>query len=112
MQVEHFDSMLQDSLTSLEQYFTLLIDNTYKGSLVQNVRNYVSSVKKNITDQYNTLNKEIQLGLKNKFKEFIEKCDGLLKTASDKALHNQNILSLSNDVFYNDMSFQGGYYQR
>jgi dsDNA-specific endonuclease/ATPase MutS2 len=102
MHAEQFNSVLQDSLSSMENYLKLLIDKDYTLSVIQNVKNYSLNLKNNLTEQYNNLSNDIQDNLKKKYKEIVKKFDKLTEKAIDQVKFNQEIISLSNDVFYND----------
>ncbi len=105
LQIEQFKSILQESASTMETYFKNLISKDYTLRLIENIREYSLSVKKSITEQYNSLNDEIRESLLNKYNEIVSIFDEMTKMAIEQANLNHRLLSLSNDVFYNDVLY-------
>jgi hypothetical protein len=105
MQNDTFNSILQDSLASVDKYFKMFVESNYGLTLIQTAVDYSKNVKNEVTEQFNSLSSEIQTQTKNTYNEIIEKCDAILNGAADKIKKTQEILSLSNDTFYNDATY-------
>lgn len=105
MQNDTFNTILQDSLATVDKYFKMFVDSNYGMTLIQTAVDYSKNLKNEITEQFNSLSTELQLQTKNTYNEIIEKCDAIINDASDKIKKTQEILSLSNDTFYNDSPY-------
>jgi|GEM_PF-6702139 len=105
LQTEQFKSVLQDSVATMETYFKNLISKDYTQKLIDTIRDYSSSVRNSIADQYNNLNDEIRASLKAKYDEILGVFDDMTRMAIEQANLNHRLLSLSNDVFYNDVLY-------
>ncbi len=105
MQNESFNSILQESLASVDKYFKMFVDSNYGLTIIQTAVDYSKNVKDEITEQFNSLSSDVQQQTKNTYNEIIEKCDAILNGAAEKIRKTQEILSLSNDTFYNDATY-------
>jgi hypothetical protein len=104
MQIEGFNSILQDSLSSMEKHFRSLTDSFSVMGVVQEISEYSARVKKEITEQYYRLNSELQYQYVAVFDEFVNKCNKLIDESMEALKNNEVIVALANDIFYNDES--------
>ena len=106
MQPDTFKTMVQNRYANLENMVKALMRRSFETSVTDNLQKYGLEEKNEIIKLYNDMTSDIQNSLKSIYSDFIQKIDNIIQNAVKTSENNYKIACYSNDIFFNDNSFQ------